>query len=135
MRPSTTSTRRSSLGRPRNSENWDSGINVGTDDSDDLLRVQLAFDFHHPIVETFSAADYGFTDLSDKLELPASTSSAPTLLKETGPWRDTGVMDGSLDVAPVDKLKPLLDKAHSRASTSTSLGASTTRTTASTTCT
>jgi uncharacterized protein YukJ len=101
------------LGRSRNSESWDSAINVGTDDSDDLLRFKFAFDFHHPIVETLSAAEYGFTNLTDKLELPALDFLRSDILKETGPWRDTDVMDGSLNASPVDKLKPLLDKAHS----------------------
>ena len=32
------------LGKSGNSENWDSAINVGTDDSDDLLRYKIAFD-------------------------------------------------------------------------------------------
>ncbi len=30
------------------SERWDSAINVGTSDADDLLRYKLVFDFRHP---------------------------------------------------------------------------------------
>jgi uncharacterized protein YukJ len=101
------------LGKSRNSETWDSAINVGTDDSDDLLRYKLAFDFHHSIVDTLSAADYGFTNLTDKLALPSLDFLRSDILAETGPWRDSDVMDGSLNSAPVDKLKALLDKAHS----------------------
>jgi uncharacterized protein YukJ len=102
------------LGTSRNSETWDSAINVGTDDSDDLLRYKLVFDFHHPIVDTLSAADYGFNNLTDKVGLPSLDFLRTDILKETGPWRDTDVMDGSLNAAPVNKLKPLLDKAHSQ---------------------
>jgi len=29
---------------------WDAAINVGTNDSDDLLQYKLIFDFQHPIV-------------------------------------------------------------------------------------
>ena len=100
------------LGKSGNSENWDSAINVGTDDSDDLLRYKIAFDFHHPIVDTLSGADYGFNNLTDKQELPSLDFLRSDILKETGPWRDSDVMDGSLNASPVDKLKPLFDKAH-----------------------
>jgi uncharacterized protein YukJ len=101
------------LGKSRNSENWDSAINVGTDDSDDLLRYKFAFDFHHPITEKLSTAEYGFNDLSEKKELPSLDFLRSDILTETGPWRDSDVMDGSLNASPVDTLKPLLDKAHS----------------------
>jgi hypothetical protein len=31
---------------------WDSAINVGTNDSDDLLQFKLVYDFQHPFVQT-----------------------------------------------------------------------------------
>jgi hypothetical protein len=34
---------------------WDSAINVGTNDSDDLLKYKFIFDFHHPIITTLKA--------------------------------------------------------------------------------
>ena len=70
------------LGKSRNGQSWDSAINVGTDDSDDLLRYKLAFDFHHPIVETLSAADYGFNNLTDKQELPSLDFLPPTFWRK-----------------------------------------------------
>lgn len=33
-------------------QQWDSAINVGTNDSGDLLQYKLIFDFHHAIVTT-----------------------------------------------------------------------------------
>ena len=43
---------------------WDSAINVGTNDSDDLLKYKFIFDFHHPIITTLKAARSGFSDLT-----------------------------------------------------------------------
>ena len=41
---------------------WDVAINVGTNDSDDLLKYKLALDFHHPITATLAAAAEGFNE-------------------------------------------------------------------------
>jgi hypothetical protein len=51
-------------------ENWDSAINVGTNDSDDLLRYRLIFDFHHDLCDTLKAAAPGFHDLTGTAALP-----------------------------------------------------------------
>lgn len=43
-------------------QNWDSAISVGANDTDDLLRYRLAFDYHNPILTTLKAAAAGFSD-------------------------------------------------------------------------
>jgi uncharacterized protein YukJ len=90
---------------------WDTAINVGTNDSDDLLLYRLAFDFHHPIVDTLRAAPAGFTDLTDTDALPALDFLRSDVLAETGKFRETDVMDGSLDAEPIPSLIRMLKKA------------------------
>jgi uncharacterized protein YukJ len=94
------------------SERWDSAINVGTSDSDDLLRYKLVFDFRHPLVELLRAADQGFAELTTTSELPALDFLRSDVLTATGAWRDSDVMDGSDQVEPVASLLRLLRKAH-----------------------
>src|SRR5215471_7621589 len=74
---------------------WDVAINVGTNDSDDLLKYKLALDFHHPITATLAAAAEGFNDLTDSNTLPALDFMRSDILRETGAWRISDVMDGS----------------------------------------
>lgn len=93
-------------------ENWDSAINVGTNDADDLLRYRLAYDYHNPILDTLKAASPGFTNLTSTGALPALDFLRSHVLDETGPWRDSGVMDGSDQTEPVASLKRLLSSAH-----------------------
>ena len=50
---------------------WDVAINVGTDDSDDLLQYKLVFDYHHTIAATLAAAPVGRNDLTGTKALPA----------------------------------------------------------------
>ena len=38
---------------------WDTAINVGTNDADDLLRYKLAFDYRHPILSNLRDAQIG----------------------------------------------------------------------------
>lgn len=90
---------------------WDSAINVGTNDSDDLLNYKLIFDFHHAIIAQLQAAKSGFLDLSDTGSLPALDFLRSDLLAETGPWRQSDPMDGSLQVEPVASLLRLLQTA------------------------
>ena len=90
---------------------WDSAINVGTDDSDDLLRYKLIFDFHHPIIATLKSAGSGFTDLTGTAALPALDFLRSNIFSETGPWRNSDVMDGTDQVEPVASLLRLLRKA------------------------
>lgn len=34
-----------------NLRDWDTAINVGTNDADDLPRFKLAFDYHNPLLD------------------------------------------------------------------------------------
>jgi len=92
---------------------WDSAINVGTDDSDDLLNYKLIFDFRHAIMSRLQGAKAGFLDLTGANALPALDFLRNDLLAETGPWRPSDSMDGSLEVEPVASLLRLLRVAHS----------------------
>src|SRR5882757_4570692 len=112
---------------------WDAAVNVGTNDSDDLLKYKLAFDFRHPIIQTLAAADAGSHDLTDADKPPALDFLRSDLLADTGKWRDSDVMDGSDEVEPAGSLKRLLSRAHRTISTSTSSAASTARAAACTT--
>lgn len=46
---------------------WDAAINVGTDDSDDLLRYKLVFDFQHPIIETLASMPAGQPPVPERM--------------------------------------------------------------------
>jgi uncharacterized protein YukJ len=92
-------------------EEWDSAINVGTNDSDDLLQYKLIFDFQHPVVATLRAAACGFTDLTRTEQLPALDFLRSKVLSETGPWRNSDIMDGSDQVEPVASLLRLIGQA------------------------
>ena len=90
---------------------WDVAINVGTNDSDDLLKYKLAFDFRHPIIKTLGGASAGATTLTGTDQLPALDYVRSDLLANTGDWRDSDVMDGSEAPEPVASLKRLLQSA------------------------
>lgn len=92
-------------------QHWDTAINVGTNDADDLLRYRLAFDFHHTILQSLSDMPAGFQDLTQKHDFPALDFLRSDILAETGDWRDSDVMDGSEEVEPVATLKRLLTRA------------------------
>jgi uncharacterized protein YukJ len=91
---------------------WDTAINVGTNDADDLLKYKLAFDFRHPIIQALAAAEAGSHDLTDADKPPALDFLRSDLLANTGKWRDSDVMDGSDAVEPASSLKRLLSRAH-----------------------
>jgi uncharacterized protein YukJ len=91
--------------------NWDTAVNVGTNDSDDLLRFKLVYDFHHPIRNALTAAAPGPHELTDTHKLPALDFLRTDVLAGTGPWRDSDVMDGSEQREPYASLKALLSKA------------------------
>jgi len=93
-------------------EQWDSAINVGTSDADDLLRYKLVFDFRHSIIETLKAASQGFVDATAVRDFPALDFLRSDLLATTGDWRNSDVMDGSDQVEPVASLARLLRNAH-----------------------
>lgn len=93
-------------------EQWDTAINVGTNDSDDLLQYKLVFDFHHPLIGTLKASAPGFIALTRTNQLPALDFLRSNLLGETGPWRTSDIIDGSDAVEPVASLQRLLRRAH-----------------------
>jgi uncharacterized protein YukJ len=95
------------------SKPWDSAINVGTNDSDDLLQYKLIFDFSHPITEELRTKDLGFNQLSGNEVLPALDFLRSDILRNTGPWRNSDIMDGSEEVEPVASLIRLLKRARS----------------------
>jgi uncharacterized protein YukJ len=90
--------------------NWDVAINVGTSDSDDLLKFKLVYDFANPIIQTLQQAASGAENLTGKQELPALDFVRGTILQNTGKWRDSDVMDGTDHPEPVASLKRLLEK-------------------------
>ena len=92
-------------------EQWDTAINVGTNDSDDLLKYKLIYDFQHSILATLKAANAGFTDLTGTNALPALDFLRNDVLAQTGSWRDSDVMDGTENPEPVASLLRLLKKA------------------------
>ncbi len=93
-------------------QNWDVAVNVGTNDSDDLLKYKLAFDFGHPVIQTLAAAESGAHDLTGQAVLPALDFLRSDLLANTGKWRDSDVMDGSDGAEPAATLNRLLSRAH-----------------------
>jgi uncharacterized protein YukJ len=91
---------------------WDVAVNVGTNDSDDLLKYKLVFDFRHPLIAKLSAAPAGSNELTGESALPALDFTRSDILANTGVWRDSDVMDGSGTPEPVASLKRLLSSAH-----------------------
>jgi hypothetical protein len=90
-------------------DNWDVAINVGTSDADDLLKYKLVYDFHHAqLIGQLGAAAAGYTDLTSADELPALDFQRSDVLADTGPWRDSDVMDGSEQPEPIASLQRLL---------------------------
>ena len=90
---------------------WELAINVGTNDADDLLRYRLVYDFHHPLTTTLRTAGTGFTDLTGQAALPALDFRRSDVLADTGNWRLSDPMDGTLHTAPAGPLERLLQKA------------------------
>jgi uncharacterized protein YukJ len=93
---------------------WDSAINVGTSDADDLLRYKLVYDYHNPLIDKLRPAAQGYADLTRTQDLPALDFLRSEVLDETGDWRDSDVMDGSDVVEPVASLMRLLRNATAR---------------------
>jgi uncharacterized protein YukJ len=90
---------------------WDVAVNVGTNDSDDLLTYKLAYDFHHPITQTLAKAPLGFTELTGQAALPALDFMRSDVLAETGAWRRSDVMDGSEHAEPIASMLRLFNQA------------------------
>jgi hypothetical protein len=85
-----------------NAQQWDSATDVGTSDADDLLKYRIAMNYRHAIVTTLKAATPGFTNLSGTTVLPALDFLRTDVLAATGPWRLSGVMDGTTAPEPTD---------------------------------
>jgi hypothetical protein len=96
-------------------KHWDTAINVGTNDADDLLKYKIVFDYHHAVLGPLKAAQPGFHDLTGTAALPA-LDFLRSVLAETGAWRDSDVLDGTDHPEPVASLKRLLHRAHSQQS-------------------
>jgi uncharacterized protein YukJ len=94
-----------------NEDRWELAINVGTNDSDDLLKYRLVYDFHDAVTNELSHAASGFTDLTGHAALPALDFQRSTVLEETGDWRLSDVMDGTMFAEPAASLGRLLNKA------------------------
>ncbi len=90
---------------------WDVAINVGTNDADDLLRYKLVYDYDHPLTQTLAAAPEGYNDLTGTAALPALDYLRTTILDETGPWRQSDVMDGSDQAEPIPSVLRLIQTA------------------------
>ncbi len=93
------------------SELWDSAVNVGTNDADDLLQYKLVFDYGNPLLAVLKAAPAGFTDLTGTAVLPALDFLRSDVLNGTGAWRPSDVMDGSEAPEPVASLLRMLERA------------------------
>jgi uncharacterized protein YukJ len=93
-------------------EDWDSAINVGTNDSDDLVQYKIVNDFHHSITGTLQGSPDGFNELSDVQKLPALDFLRSDILAETGPWRSTDPMDGDESAEPIKSIKRMLVRAY-----------------------
>jgi uncharacterized protein YukJ len=93
-------------------DDWDVAVNVGTSDSDDLLKYKLVYDFRHSIIAQLAAAQAGSNELTGASALPALDFMRGDALVNTGAWRDSDVIDGSEAPEPVASLKRLLVMAH-----------------------
>jgi hypothetical protein len=96
--------------------NWDVAVNVGTNDSDDLLKYKLVYDFRHAVIATLSGTGPGQHDLTGQPALPALDFLRSDVLANTGAWRDSDVMDGTDLVEPAASLQRLLVKAREQQS-------------------
>jgi len=74
---------------------WDTAINAGTADSDDLLQYKLVYDFSARFLATLKAASEGFSDLTGTAALPALDFLRSDVLAGIGIWRPSDVRDGS----------------------------------------
>ena len=98
---------------------WDCAINVGTDDSHDLLRYRLRQDYDHPVLPTLQAAPDGYNDLTGRHGLPALDFLQSDILTAgtgTGAWLDSdkmndGVLEATTHFQPVASLEAALVRA------------------------
>ncbi len=94
-----------------NGESWDTAVNAGTDNADDLLKYKIAEGFQNPIAATIRAAS-GAVDLTGQAALPALDFLRSGILDNTGPWLDSDVLGGGAEQQqPPAKLSALVSKA------------------------
>lgn len=91
---------------------WDVAVNVGTNDSDDLLKYKLVYDFRHPIIQELKAAGAGRHDLTGSDSPALDFFRKGEIFDNTGAWRDSDVMDGSSQTEPAASLKRLVTRAY-----------------------
>jgi uncharacterized protein YukJ len=92
-------------------DEWDTAINVGTNDSDDFLKYRIAYDFHHPIINGLINIPVGIINLTGQHQLPSLDFLRSDLLSETGAWRVSDPMDGSEHPDPIPSIMRLLQTA------------------------
>jgi uncharacterized protein YukJ len=92
-------------------ETWDTAINVGTDDDDDLLRYKLHSPYQNPLTAMLSSAQPGPHELTETQGLPALDFLRTNVLTGTGTWQLSAIMNGSEHLEPFASLKALLLKA------------------------
>jgi len=89
-------------------EEWDTAVNVGTDDSDDLLRYKLTSNYQNPLTAILAGATPGPNELTGTKGLPALDFLRSKVLAGTEPWRLSAIMNGSEDLEPYASLKAIL---------------------------
>lgn len=92
-------------------QTWDTAINVGTTDADDLLRYKIIFDLSHPVLAALRKTPAGYSDLTGASQLPALDFLRSDILAGTGDWRDSDPMDGTTQPEPIASLNRLLARA------------------------
>jgi uncharacterized protein YukJ len=90
---------------------WDTAVNVGTDDAGDLLRYKLVPNYRNDLTDALAAAQAGPTELTGTQAPPALDFLRTGVLKGTGAWKVSAVMNGSEALEPFASLKALLAQA------------------------
>lgn len=89
----------------------DVAVNVGTDDRNDLLKFKIIQNFTHPLLDLVRAQEGDSRALSGSAALPALDYVRSDLLKGTGAWQLSEIMDGSETREPYATLKGLIAEA------------------------
>jgi len=95
---------------------WDTAVNVGTNNAADLLKYKIAEGFPHPVTGTLRMAPAGAADLTGTAVLPALDFLRSSILEGTGDWRNSDVLDGSGAQEPVATLSRHLSDAFGKGS-------------------
>jgi uncharacterized protein YukJ len=87
---------------------WETAVNVGTDDAGDLLRYKMPPGYQNPLTATLAARPAGQNDLTDADALPALDFLRSDVLAGTGAWKVSDQMNGNEHLEPFASLKALL---------------------------